>query len=200
MHAKVIFNYRNIRDAVLSFLRFTHAPAELCIEIAAGMMETTDHYCSVGNAENLLQIRYESLLYSELDTALLIQKFLGLSLSRQTVLEVVESLTKEKVKTLIEKAETLQQLISVNQIKDTSEILPFELVRNFDNTYRVYDRYTGFQSAHITNTLPGEWQTVLSETQVLQLRDMPSSWMHRYGYDESELPGTLETVAASADL
>jgi len=58
----------------------------------------------------------------------------------------------------------------------------YELVENYDGSYRLFHKITGFQSNHITDTKMGEWQKVFSPEDQKALIGLTSDWLETYGY------------------
>lgn len=140
-------------------MKFTHTPFNTAILTTQGMMDLTDHYFRVGTPQKTLKIQYETLIKSNLAIADLINNFLELNLNQQQIHETVRALDKENIRHRISEFTTLPNPNPTNFLHPGIEINSnlHELIPNFDGSYRLYDRYTGFQAGHITDTQSEEW-------------------------------------------
>jgi Sulfotransferase domain len=177
---KIICNYRDIRDAILSFMRFTHCTHEQAIEAATAMMQVTDHYFQLGGQENLLKLRYEDLTEDYNAAAQSINQFLCLDVPEQAVKRLVQEFSKDSVRKRL-------KLLSVDRFQALMKYLGkrtsfYELVENYDGSSRIFHQATGFQTNHITDTQVGEWLEVFTTEEQKRLIGLTSSWLERYQY------------------
>lgn len=177
---KIICNYRDVRDAVLSFKRFTHCTDEEAIEAAKGMMQITDHYCNLKNQDSILKLRYENLINEPYAIAKSINQFLGLRVSEKDIQKIIQEFSRKRVEKKLNffKISKFQALMKYLDKRSSF----YELVENYDGSYRLFHKLTGFQSNHITDTKTGEWQEVFSPEKQKVLINLTSNWLDSYGY------------------
>lgn len=182
---KIICNYRDVRDAMISFMKFTSAEFNIGIIAAEAMIHTTDHYFQVGNQDNSLKIRYEQMIESNFNTTKTINNFLNLDINDEDIIKIIQDLSRDNIE---KKFSEFDLPIHSNPMEGSTIRLKidsekYEFVQNFNNTYRLFEKETGFQSNHITRTKNKEWKKCLSISQQKALIDLTSDWLNRYGYD-----------------
>ena len=65
-HMRIICNYRDIRDATLSYMRFMKCSFEKGLSVARGSMELTDHYLRQEHS-HVLPVRYDGIVSHRTD-------------------------------------------------------------------------------------------------------------------------------------
>lgn len=177
---KVICNIRDVRDAALSFMRFTRADLEGGIETMKRMMFITDHYLTKFK-NNLLCIRYEDLTDNPQLVLENIAAFLQVDLSKGEKNEILRRFSKANIQKQLNSMKKIK-LDAQGQIESDEKKSKFETVKNLDGTYRVYDKTTAFQSDHITSTKAGEWKTHFGKDQVERINGITRDWLLKHGY------------------
>ena len=177
---KIICNIRDVRDAALSFMRFTHSDFEGGIKTMVLMMNITDHYLSKFKT-NLLSISYEDLTNNPQNVLENIAAFLKIDLSKGEKTEILRRFSKANIQKKISGMKKIK-LDTQGQVENDEQKSKFETVKNLDGTYRVYDKTTAFQSDHITSTKDGEWKTHFGNNQIDRINSITKDWLLRYGY------------------
>ncbi len=172
----IINTYRDIRDAVISQMRFMHLSFEEAFGDGKKWMRLTDMY-SDGKSDNILQICYERIVTEPMEVIRRIDRFIGTEASEQRMEEIQEQFSKEKIKRKIDDMKG----ISTEQILANASVM--DGIRNADGSYRVFDRNTGFQSNHITSQRDGQWREALTEQQQQYLAESTAEWLTRYGFE-----------------
>ncbi|MBI4184311.1 MAG: sulfotransferase domain-containing protein [Proteobacteria bacterium] len=174
--ARLIVNIRDVRDAMISYMRFMHADFERGLKAVEGMMALTDHYVALGGAERLI-VRYESIVAEPRPTLAAIARFLGLSLGRKALLAVEREWSKASIKEKIARAE--RDLME--RRREGGPLRAIDVAANVDGTFRVYDPATGFQSGHIAGDGAKGWRELLDPAQRERLLVLTRPWLERHG-------------------
>ncbi|HTN93022.1 MAG TPA: sulfotransferase domain-containing protein [Gallionella sp.] len=177
---KIICNIRDVRDAALSFMRFTHSDFEGGLNTMTLMMNITDHYLTKFR-NNLLSIRYEDLTNNPQNVLEKVAAFLNIGLSKGEKIEILRKFSKASIQKQLSSMKKIK-LDAQGQVENKEQQSRFETVKNLDGTYRVYDKTTAFQSDHITSTKSGEWKTQFGQNQIDRIDNMTKDWLLRYGY------------------
>ena len=172
----IITTYRDIRDAVLSFMKFMHVSFEEAFKRLQDWMKFMDTYFE-NQSPNILKIRYDDIVSQPMDIIRKIDRFIGTGASFETMEEINERFSKKNIK---EKVDSLKG-ISVEQAQ--ANAADFDTVRNADGSYRVFDRATGFQTSHITSQQDGQWREELTEDQKQRLMNETADWLERHGFE-----------------
>jgi len=177
---KFICNIRDVRDACISFMRFTHSNFERGVSAMTSMMNSTDYYLSeFGNS--VLGVRFEDVTNNPLIVVNSICSFLKIELSDSDKNEIISRFSKTKIKKKLHDMSKIR-LDANGQIEGDEQQSKFEAIKNLDGTYRIYDKTTAFQSNHITSTGDGEWRTVFDKDQIEKVNSISKEWLLRHGY------------------
>ena len=172
----IITTYRDIRDVLLSHMRFMRVNFDQALEGVNEWMRTTDVYFE-RKSSNILKIRYSEIVSSPLNVIRRIDRFIGTQASFEDIAQINQQFSKKNVKKAIEQFEA----IPAEQIKANPGA--FELLKKpGDNCYRVFDKATGFQTGHISSNKDGEWRQVLTEAQQQRLMAGTADWLQKYGF------------------
>lgn len=177
---KIICNYRDVRDAGLSFMRFMHGDYDGTIKAMMGMMQTTDYYINTFT-DNLISIRFDDI---KAEPAIIINsicEFLDLDVSEKIKLDIENKFSKAAVKKHIDKLSDIK--VKQGVVRGAKYQKNYAAVGNFDGTYRVFDKQTSFQSNHITSKKDGEWKEFFTEEQKEQINTISTAWLLRYGFN-----------------
>ncbi len=166
----VIVTYRDVRDCVMSYMRFMHVDFERMPARAKAWMDMTDGYLERG-LDNILPVRYDELVENSRETIRRIDDFIGTGVDDDEVERIARLFSRERVK------EKINSLSGVNENEQT-----VASVMNSDGSYRSFDRSTGFQSNHITSMGDGEWRTGLTEEQQGELMELAGEWLEKHGF------------------
>lgn len=171
---KFLCNYRDVRDSMLSYMRFMHSSFEQAISAAKDMMATTDYYLD-SFAGEFIPVSYARIQQSPMDLILEISRFLDFDISEQEAKIIAHKFSRQKVKEMIRDLEK-NKAKAKNKNKER-----YIEVANFDGTSRVYDVDTAFQSDHITSKNEGEWQTFFSDEQKTVIDELTRDWLKKHG-------------------
>ncbi|MHC4131137.1 MAG: O-linked N-acetylglucosamine transferase family protein [Planctomycetota bacterium] len=171
----IIVPYRDIRDCIVSYMKFMHCNFEYALRAMKYWNPTNVYFDS--KAENILKIRYNEVVDEPLNAIQKINSFIGTGVSFEQIENINEQFSRKKVK---EKVDALTNT-SVEQVEVNSAVL--DSTPNMDGTRRIFDKNTGFQAGHITSQKSGSWRQALTETQQQQLLKETSDWLKKHGFD-----------------
>jgi hypothetical protein len=177
LNTRIIFNYRDVRESMLSFMRFMHCDFERGLKVAESMMSLADFYFEQ-HPNNILRLRYERIVHEPVEVIEEINQFLDLHVTSDDIHKISERFSKENIKKLIDSFNSMGS--------DTPALRPelqkdFELIPNLDGSFRIYDKKTAFQSNHITES-GARWRTELTEEQKNRLMKLSSKWLTKYHF------------------
>ena len=171
--ARFICNYRDVRDALISYMRFMKCDFPQGLKIVQAMMDLTDHYLSA-NDDKVLGIHYADVVAADtLPTVERIADFIGVTLPQAQLADIDRQFHKSEIGNLV------NQLGAVDNAAADDK---YTSAPNMDGTQRVYDKATGFQQNHITATVDAEWRTVLTKPQQAELQRLAKPWLVRYDF------------------
>lgn len=179
-HMRIICNYRDIRDAMLSFMRFTRCSFEKALAAARGSMKLTDHYLQAGD-RFVHPVNYEQMTSSPVETIKAIAGFLSIDVSVEEIRRIAGDLSRESVQHRLEKLAAVE-VDDSGRVSAEGKDGKLSSAMNQDGSFRVYDHETGFQSNHIGTHQDGEWRKVLSDAEQAELMEAASDWLLRYGF------------------
>lgn len=169
-HMRIICNYRDVRDALLSYMRFMKCSFDKGLSVARGCMAITDHYLQQPHP-HVFPVRYDHMTGNPDKVIASLAEFLALTVSHEDIVEIEQALSRSAVK---------KHLASIESRQHTTG----NMARNLDGSVRAYDETTGFQSDHISGGSDGEWRDVLSSEQQAELMATCSDWLTRYEFND----------------
>jgi hypothetical protein len=164
---------RDIRDTVVSFMRFMRCDFETAIKIAPFALEYGWHYDKLPRDRAVI-IDYPDIVARPIDVVDTISTFLQVPVDRETTSVIVRGLSKEKVALLIERKE--QDMI--RRAREGGPITADEVVVLGPKNIRAFDTATGFQSGHVSNYLEGDWRRILTVEQKSRLEVLVGTFSH----------------------
>ncbi|MFZ5908181.1 MAG: sulfotransferase domain-containing protein [Nitrospirota bacterium] len=178
-NVKIICTYRDVREAMVSYMQFVRCDFTRGLEAARSMMSVVDYYF-LEHRENILRIRYDRILSKPVEVIREILTFLDLSVSPRDISLIAEQFSRDRIAKFIESLNAVR-VTGNGAIADPGLRGGFETVGNFDGSFRVYDKKSAFQSRHITKS--GErWREFLTGEQQAQVMAITSDWLVKYGF------------------
>ncbi len=174
-HIQLICNYRDIRDATLSYMRFMKCSFEKALAVAQGSMELTDHYLQQSHP-HVYPLPYGLMVSNPKETIRSLANFLSLPVTDATIGDIARSLSQDAVRRHVEKIE------SHRQDTESGKSRTYSTAQNLDGSLRIYDHTTGFQSNHIGSGKDGEWRDMFTSEQQAELMAVTADWLTRYGF------------------
>lgn len=177
-HMRIICNYRDIRDAMLSYMRFTKCSFEKGLAAARGSMALTDHYLQPQHP-HVLPIRYDAIINQPQQTIDALARFLSLPAGTAEIEDIAQSLSRAAVAQQLEKLDTGTQSAEQAGAGAAGNV---SSAPNLDGSFRLHDHRTGFQTNHISSGGDGEWREVFSSEEQEQLMAAAVDWLGRYNF------------------
>ncbi len=180
--ARYICNYRDVRDAMVSYMRFMKCDFEFGLKTVKWMMDLTDYYFSAP-PERRLAVPYEAVSAS--NTTRLIEsicQFLEIDVPRKTIKQISQKYARSRIRNLVK---TLNSVELDEQGRPVKKAHADQVVSapGTKGDYRAYHKATGFQARHITSTRSREWSELLSEDDQRRLLALAGEWLVRYGFE-----------------
>ncbi len=170
---KILCNLRDARDALLSYMRFTRCNFEAAIEGFSESLALVDYYL-VESPFDMLDVRYENIMQRPVETITRIASFIDLPVSPEQVALIASEYAREKVRSYVAELGDTES--------DGGGRIPGPVQRNADGSVRHYDEVTGFQGGHVSDSVGGEWRTLLKPVEQARLAALTSNWLARHGY------------------
>jgi len=177
---KIIYTYRDVRDSMLSYMRFMHCGSNVGINNMIINMQLTDYYFEK-HAHNIIRIRYDDIISTPVIVINKIGDFMDRLVPQKTAESIADQFSRENVKKIINTLENVA-INETEKIQGSAELKDFEIVSNSDGSYRVIDKKTRFQTNHITSKKEGEWRDVLSEEKKEEVMRLASDWLKKYDF------------------
>ena len=174
-HTLIIVPYRDIRDCIMSYMKFMNVDFEYAVR-AMRHWNPTDEYFKK-QTDNILKIRYDQITNEPLDTIQKIDSFIDSGASFEAIEQINERFSKKNVK---KKVDGLKN-ISTEQVLANPATL--STVKTAKDSYRVFDNGTGFQTGHVSSRKDGHWREALSEDQKKFLMEETADWLERNGFE-----------------
>ena len=175
--SRFIVPYRDIRDAVMSYMRFMRCGFDRGLQVAADIVVLDDFYAAMP-ADIVLRLRYDGIIDQPLIAVRAIATFLETDIGDARIEAVNDRWTLDKVSALIARVdETVRGAVARHKTPPKGSA-----IANFDGTWRARDVRTGFQSGHISSIRSGEWRRLLSKEQQSQLNRVAGGWLERNGF------------------
>jgi hypothetical protein len=151
---------RDPRDALISYMKFMQCDFDTALKAMRGSIQICDHYSSF--PKNLcLPLEYQSIVNTPADTLADMLVFLGIEPSTDELLSTVGLFTREKVR-----KRTIANQRGIIPLHQSGVNVNNRLVQLSQDSIRVFDPTTGFQTNHISGYQDGEWRTELSPEQL----------------------------------
>jgi Sulfotransferase family len=177
--SRFINTRRDLRDALISYMRFMLCDFDQALSTMATAGEITEYYKSF-EPNVILRLRYEDIVNHPLDVARDIVEFCGVDLREAEIENIVGQFEKRRVERLIRDRET-----DIKRRADSGEaILESELVpqRFQGDIVRAFDLKTGFQSGHVSGYRDGSWRELLTVEQQQRMHAVLGDWLRSNGY------------------
>jgi hypothetical protein len=171
--SRFILPRRDIRDTVVSFMRFMRCDFETAIKFARSFLECGWHY-DKWPRDRAVIIDYPDIVARPTDVVYTISAFLEVPVDLETTSAIVRGLSKQKVALLIERKER----DIIRRTREGGPITADEVVVLGPNNIRAFDTATGFQSGHVSNYREGDWKRILTVEQKSRLEALVGTFNH----------------------
>jgi len=168
---------RDIRDAMMSWMRFMNSDFDSALRAAVDMSNTCDHYLKFPEGRHT-RIRYVDIVQSPAATLRYLCQRLAITVADERIDEIVTRYSKANViKRIAAKEQSYQE-----GVKKGIDIADVEGIPGLNDSIRVYDKDTGFQSGHVSGYQEGDWRTILTADQIAKLHEQLGPWFERNGF------------------
>lgn len=166
--AKFILPKRDIRDSIMSFMRFMNTGLDDAIQKMSAGYDKLDTYKSIPDEKKLI-LPFSTIVHDSADAIARIAMFLGFNVAEQARSEIEAKYSKKNVKQLIDKIDKLKESGA-----DPDAIM---LIGPPGEGQRAYDNKTGFQTGHVSNYRDGDWQTILTPEEQQNLNEKVAKYL-----------------------
>jgi len=177
-NSRFISTFRDPRDAIVSYMRFTRCDFDRALAEAESWTELCDHYRSLPS-DIALSLDYDEIDSAPATVAGRMVDFLGLEVNPGTVATIVSEFAREGVRRRID---AMQEDVKQRHASGEKGVVD-SLVANADGTIRALDRETGFQSHHVSDYKSGGWRSTLSAAGIDRLHGALGGWLTQNGYE-----------------
>lgn len=177
---KIICPYRDVRDAMYSYMKFMKCPFERALMTARSMMDNSDHYLQ-RKADNILPLRYDEIVSHPEKVIAEIAGFLQLKVTDSVIKEIAVALSRKKMKQYLKGLNGIT-VDEAGKLQSEAQASRYTALPRLDGSHRIYDHTTGFQSNHITTGKDGEWRNKLGPKQKKVLMELVTPWLRKYRF------------------
>ena len=175
--SRFIVTRRDLRDALVSYMRFVRCDFPRAFEMIAATPGFYDTYERAGS-NRVLQLDYAQIAGAPTAIAQRIADFLKLGVEPAALQRVVERFSKANVERLVQETERALE----RRHRAGEEISRQEVAFSADGSVRAFDRATGFQSGHVSDYRDGDWRHLLTHEQQSLIHDSFGGWLRAHGY------------------
>lgn len=162
--SRFILPRRDVRDAMVSFMRFMNCDFEAGLEFVRNAMAFERRYDGFP-PERTLFVNYTDIVSHPVAVVRTVAAFLETPVAPEKAVAIACSLDKESVARTIRRTE--EDL--VRRSRDGSAISADEVVVLGPQDVRAFDTATGFQSGHVSDYREGDWKHLLTAQQRARL-------------------------------
>lgn len=172
-----ISNIRDVRDTIMSFMRFMHVDFATALSAAKDYIRLADHYESFPEDRCVL-VRYVEIVNDPEKVIARLARRIGVDIKAATGADIAARFSKDRVKALTDdKDRQLRRSLETGeQVQGTRRL------ERGNGIVASFDLETGFQSNHVSSYQEGDWRHMLSEDQIEALNQDFGSWLIRHGY------------------
>ena len=173
---RIICPYRDVRDSLVSYMRFRAVSFDQALESVQEMMEVTDWYLK-DKPDNVHALRYDTIIHNPVKAATDIAGFIGLAVPPEVLVKITGQFSRDRV------ARYIQDFEGNTSDSAGRPGQPRVSMRNIDGDAIAYDPATGFQSGHVGSLPDGSWRSELDQHQQDRLHELAGDWLQRYDFE-----------------
>jgi hypothetical protein len=178
-HSLYVVTHRDLRDSLISFMRFAHRDFDAGLRFVAGAIRSEQHF-STFPAARRLDLDYAAIVGEPAAVVAALAARLAIPAPPELVAEIVGRFSKARVRDrIVSQEQALRDRIAARLPVDRRDFVPQE-----DNSLRAFDTATGFQSGHVSDYRDGDWRTILTADQQARLEALIAegeAWRARQG-------------------
>lgn len=178
---RVITAIRDPRDVLVSFARFTRADWQHALVATLNAVKVARTRAELGRRSPLLEIVYPDIRDRPEAVVGRIATFLDLPVDGETARAIAARFDRASVARRIrEREQAVSAAMEAGRFPRAEE-----LVRNFDRSFRVLDRATGFQSGHVSDYRDGDWRCCAPPAALAALHRALGPWLVEHGFADA---------------
>jgi hypothetical protein len=163
-HSLYVVTHRDLRDSLVSFMRFAHRDFDAGLRFVAGAIRSEQHFSTFPVARRL-DLDYGRIVAEPAAVVTALAARLAIPAPPEVIAEIVARYSKSRVRDrVVSREQALRDRIAAHQPVDRRDFVPQE-----DHTLRAFDTETGFQSGHVSDYRDGDWRTLLTAGQQARL-------------------------------
>jgi hypothetical protein len=174
-NTKIIVNFRDPRDAVISFKYFMkHIKFEFkdLLELIKKNINWIEYYRNNFDKEHVLEINFNDINANPIKVFKQLEVFLGLKINQDTIEKIISKFSKSKVLSIIRYNDRfVKEAFNNNKNLNNEKVV----VEN-NKIIRAYDVDTGFQTGHISNYNEKQRNNVFSKTELDTINTLFKDW------------------------
>jgi hypothetical protein len=174
--SRIVAPVRDLRDAMVSYIRFARVSFDQALEAARGWAELCDHYARWPAAQ-CWRPGYAEITGDPAATAAKLAAFIGVSLEEAVLTDIVARFDKEVVAAKIAEAEAKLASSKTEGVPVRSALVIGEA-----GDIRAFDAATGFQSRHVSDYRDGGWREAFSAAEKARIDAEIGDWLKANGF------------------
>lgn len=162
---KIIVNFRDPRDAVISYKYFMqHKNLEFkdLFQLIKKFINWIEYYRKNFNKDQLLEISFHDINNNPLKIFQQLESFLNFKIDKKSIDRIINKYTKSEVLNLIKKKENFVR----DNFNKNKKLNDEDIVMAGNKIIRAFDITTGFQTGHILNSDQGDWKKNFSTAEI----------------------------------
>jgi hypothetical protein len=180
----VISNIRDLRDVVMSWMRFMRVGFDEALASVASLAEVAEHYDRFPK-DRVLILRYDEITRGPMASIRKIAARLGLQPEEAAIADLAERFDKSRIKNAIDQRDRQIQTAHAAGIPTN----PDHLIGTRAGSLISLDRRNGFQTDHVSDYRDGDWRKLLSRAEIDALHQRFGGWLERHGFASSARKG-----------
>lgn len=180
--SRFINTSRDLRDALISFMRFMACDFDIALSAMAGSAELTEYYATNFEPRSILRVNYDDIVRDPVTVVGDIAHFCNVQVESSSAMRIAKQFDKASVQRLVkQKEKELQCRVAAGEAIPWAEVV---VQRYRPDEVRAFDLTTGFQTGHVSNYRDGDWRRLLTPEQQRRMHDVLGQWLQRNGYPE----------------
>jgi len=175
-NTKIIINFRDPRDAVISykiFMKHRKLDFKDLLNLIEKFIGWIEYYRKNFEKEQYLEISFKDITDQPFKIFKQLESFLNLKIDKKNTDEIVNKFAKNQVLKIIKKNDDYVRKSFENKRHIDEE----NMIIEENKIIRAYDVDTGFQTGHISDSKDGEWSHVFSKKEINVINSTFKDWL-----------------------
>ncbi len=178
---RMIAAIRDPRDVLVSFARFTRCDWRHALVATLNAVKVAEKRREIATRYPVLELAYPRIRDRPEAVVETIAAFLDLPVDRETAAGIATRFARATVaRRILEREREVAVGMEAGRFPRAEE-----LVRNFDQSFRVIDRATGFQSGHVSDYRDGDWRSCAPPAVLAALHRALGPWLVGNGFADA---------------